>query len=200
MIRSVLSRASLPKDGPSRTTISGIRRKTVLTAAALALVFSAGLGLTTAQPAAAEAPIPPVLRDPDREPLILRRDLRLSDTITPVAFTTKTVYYTMIVDHSGAPVSNAVAMAVLPSGFVYQGFSASDGDAVSCLQAGPLVRCTIGAALSNANPAATVVVRATAPASPGQFTFSSSVDPFQAVAESNEGNNHATSTVTVVTP
>lgn len=180
--------------------VRGIRLKALLAASALTIGLSAGLGLSAAQPASAEGPIAPALRDPDREPIILRRDLSLSDTITPVAFTTKTVYYTMIVEQSGAPVSGAVAMAVLPQGFVYQGFSASEGDAVSCLQAGPFVRCTIGAALSNANPAATIVVRATAPASPGQFTFSATVDPYQAVAESNEGNNHATSTVNVVTP
>jgi hypothetical protein len=183
-----------------RIIIRGIRLKALLAASALTIGLSAGLGLSAALPAAAEGPTPPVLRDPDRAPLILRRDLSLSDTITPVAFTTKTVYYTMIVEQSGAPVSGAVAMAVLPPGFVYQGFSASDGDAVSCLHSGPFVRCTIGAVLSTANPAVTIVVRATAPAVPGQFTFSSSVDPFQAVAESNEGNNHATSTINVVTP
>jgi hypothetical protein len=181
-----------------RITISGIRLKSLL-ATALTLGLTAGLGLSVVQPAVAESPIPQGLRERNLEPL-LRRDLRLSDTITPVALTGKTVYYTMIVEHSGAPVNNAVAMAVLPPQFTYQGYSASDGDAVSCLHTGPFVRCTIGAVLSNANPAATIVVRATAPAAPGQFVFSSTADPFQAVDESNEGNNHATSTVNVVAP
>src|SRR5262245_32224449 len=109
MIRTVLSCVPQSNECSRRTPYSRKRLKTFLSASALVLGLSAGLGLTAVRPAAADAPTP-LLRDPIREPLILRRDLSLADAITPVALTTKTVYYTMIVGQSGAPVSNAVAM------------------------------------------------------------------------------------------
>ena len=113
-------------------------------------------------------------------------DLTIAKTGPTSVLTSAPLTWTLTVNNlGGSNASNVKVVDTLPDGVT--GISASGTSLFACSVAGQTVTCTGGAVNQGAN--ATITIDATSPPVTGTITNTASVDPDNAIAESNELNN-----------
>jgi hypothetical protein len=104
-------------------------------------------------------------------------------------FTGSPVYF-------NAPASGISALFTLPGAATFQSVSVSAG--FNCVYVAPVVTCSGGSLASGAS--ATITVTVLAPRGAGSYGSTFTVDPTNAIAERNEGNNSSSLTLVVPAP
>ncbi|MFZ2493259.1 MAG: CARDB domain-containing protein [Thermoanaerobaculia bacterium] len=113
-------------------------------------------------------------------------DLTIAKTGPTSVLTSSPMTYTLTVNNLGnANATNVKVVDTVPAGLT--GISASGTSLFACSVSGQTVTCTGGAV--NAGSNATITINATSPPVTGSITNTASVDPDNAISESNELNN-----------
>jgi uncharacterized repeat protein (TIGR01451 family) len=131
-----------------------------------------------------------------------------SDPPAPDAFRARDSYnYVITVGNSGLDDATSVVLREpLPAGVLFKGFTAPPGQpGVACGESNGIVTCT-GLTVKGVNSSGlaggtveTIVVEVIAPPTTGQISATVTVDPTNAIYESDETNNTFTTPTTIVT-